>query len=159
MGWPDPRAPWLPVSVPGNIVFMNYYKGSKINQLRSSDKTEAIIDAWADTIEGRFAIHSSIVPQDPTITVLPGKLLSNFDQIQCKESALLSIKMQIDAEKFTLKVAYGYHHLEFDEVSTPLWISIPPLTFAKGGNNLLSITLANPEGTDLFTLSAPIIIE
>ncbi|MEP4485950.1 MAG: glycosyltransferase family 1 protein [Halioglobus sp.] len=159
MGWPDPRAPWLPESVPNNIAFMNYYKGNKINQLRSQDKTETIITAWADTIGNRFAIQRSISPHHPMVTVLPGKLVSNFDEIHCPEDALLSIKMQIDNQKFSLKVAYGHHLLEFDEQSTPLWISIPPHTFTKGGNNQLKITLANPETAEIFTLQAPIIVE
>ena len=159
MGWPDPGARWLPASVPVDVVFMNYYKGSKTKQLSSQNKTERMIDAWTDTINDRFVIQNSIMPKLPAITVLPDKLLSNFEKIHCQENALLTIKMLVGTEKFILKISYGYHNLEFDELSIPLWISIPPLTLRKGGIKKLDIVLADADNKEVFTLSVPVIVE
>jgi hypothetical protein len=159
MGWPDNGARWLPASVPVDVVFMNYYKGSKTKQLSSQDKTERMIDAWTDTINDRFVIQHSVAPELLAITVFPGKLVPNFERIHCQENALLTIKMVVGTEKFLLKISYGYHNLEFDELSIPLWISIPPLTLRKGGINQLDIVLADADNKEVFTLSVPVIIE
>ena len=63
IGWPQTDAPWVPVAVPQNPLFLNYYDKDVSRLVAGSAELAEIEDTWLQDIKYKKMLRDSIEPK------------------------------------------------------------------------------------------------
>ena len=159
IGWPEIEAPWVPVAMPVNPIFMNFYERD-LNKLHGeSPNTTEIVRVWSEAVEYKKMLQDSTVPAHAELTLSPRKVSFNGSVIKCRRSADIFIKLLAKKGRFTVRFYYGLHEREFTEETLPRFLAFPASVFLNKPSDVFRIELESSEIAGKFQLSIPVNIE
>jgi glycosyltransferase involved in cell wall biosynthesis len=159
IGWPQTDAPWVPVAVPENPIFMNFYERDLSKLPGESSNATDIVRAWTESVVYKKMLQDSIEPSQAELTLSPRGVSFSGRVIKCRRNADIYVKLLADKGSFTVTIWYGLHKRQFSEKTLPRFLDLPASLFLDKPSDVIRIELESLEIEGKFQLSIPVNIE